>query len=76
MPRVERHRQPRNLAGVQYVPIESLDVSEYHEQPDGKGTATQVHMTVNLQGLEDIPLVMRFKSHETISHLIRGAHSP
>ena len=74
MPHVERRRDPQNLEGNKYlhVPMESLDVAEFHPEPDGKGSPTEVHLSFRIEGLEDMPLVVRFQSHNTISQLDRG----
>ena len=71
MTRIERTREPKNLAGSQYLPIESIHVMEYHEQADGMGEPTQVHMMIEIEGM-DVPMVARFHFHETISHLIEA----
>ena len=72
MATVERHEEPVNLEGSRYIPIERFEVAEYHEMSEGQGPATQVHMTMNVEGMDDLPLVLRFKSHRSISHLIES----
>ena len=71
MPDIHRSSEPYNLAGTHYYAIEELRVMEFHEQPDGKGEPTQVHLAISVEGL-DAPLVVRFHSHHTISHLIEA----
>jgi hypothetical protein len=62
MPEIERHGfrpapDPRRLAE-----LESVQVAEWCPTPDGTGPAEQVHLVLRVKGLEDLPLVMRFKT--------------
>lgn len=59
----------RDLAGMQYYDVESIEVFEFHEQEQGKGRPSQVHAVLQLAG-GDAPFVMRFKSEATLDQFI------
>jgi hypothetical protein len=60
---------PVNTEGMHFFEIESIDVAEWHELPDGQGKPSQVHLTLTLVGFP-YPLVMRFKSRRPVDELI------
>ena len=59
----------KNLKGVKFYALESVEVAEFHEAEDGKGDASQVHLIFKM---EDTPawMVMRFKSRKSVDELI------
>jgi hypothetical protein len=61
-------RVPKNLHGPAWE-VEELNVGSWCPLPDGKGPATQVHLTVTVKGF-DAPLVFRFKGTDTLDRLI------
>jgi hypothetical protein len=63
------NRIPENLAGTAYYEIEVVRVAEFHEEADGRGPPTQVHLLLKVGGLPH-PLVLRFKGPGTIGQLI------
>lgn len=67
----ETSRTPRNLAGTVFHEIDGIEIAEYHPLPDGMGHPTQVHMSLNVAGM-DHPLVVRFKSRTTITEIIEA----
>ena len=71
MSQVRRTSEPVDLSGLSYIPVDSLHVMEFYEGPGGEGEPTQVHLQIRVEGL-DLPLVFRFKGHQTISHLIEA----
>ena len=77
MLRDNNDQTPINLAGIDYFPIESIDVAEFHEEDDGKGDPTQVHLIFHIGDSEtdiiDGPLpifVCRMKSRRIVDKLI------
>ena len=58
------------LAGTQFYPVESIEVAEFHESNDGSGDPTAVMLILKIEGAEDTPLVMRFKSRPAVDELI------
>jgi hypothetical protein len=60
---------PRNVAGDQYLEVESIGIFEWHKLPDGQGKPEQVLLEIKLADI-DIPLVMRFKSRKPVDSLI------
>ncbi len=80
MPRREDGDQtPINLEGVEYLPIDRVDVSEFHDLPDGKGEPSAVHLILRVGEESDQlpPFVVRFKSRKTTDEVIVAliAHS-
>ena len=71
-PDVSASDVPRNLAGMKTleVRLDSIEVVEYHPMPDGRGKPTQVHVLYRLEGLEDTPLILRFKGPGTLDSFI------
>ncbi len=61
-------RIPENVEGPRGE-IEEIHIGSWCPLPDGRGPATQVHMTIRIRGL-DIPLVLRFKGPVTLDRLI------
>lgn len=61
--------EPVNLAGQGYYEIESVEVAQFHPEPDGKGRPTQVHVMMTISEL-DFPLTMRIKSKVACEQLI------
>ena len=68
--------EPRNMAGVQYYAIERIEVGEYHEDLDGGGDPTEVHLLLTMED-HPHPFVMRFHSRPAVDDLIVAliAHS-
>ena len=62
--------RPRNLAGTQFFPVSSVEVLEFHEEEDGKGEPTAVHLALTIEGAEDTPFVVRFHSPPAVDELI------
>ena len=62
---------PRNTGGMSFLDIklDSIEVLQWHPGTDGQGRATQVHVSMMLEGV-DVPLVMRFKGPGTLDALI------
>lgn len=60
---------PVNVAGVQFFEVKELSVNEWHPLADGKGQPEQVHLWLEVEGIEH-PFVMRFKNRRPIDHLI------
>lgn len=80
MPRREDDDQtPINLAGVDYIPIDRVDVAEFHDLPDGEGAPSAVHMILHVGEESDRlpPFVVRFKSRKITDEVITAliAHS-
>ena len=71
-PNRDHFDEPHNLAGSEalLLDIDSLIVGVYHELPDGKGKPSEVHLVMNIAGMPDLPLVMRFKNPRTLDSLI------
>ena len=63
---------PQNVEGMHclLIDIEEIGVFEYHPLPDGKGKPTEVHMLLHIEGLDDIPLLMRFKGPDTLDRIV------
>ena len=63
---------PRNHAGMEFleVRLDSIEVTEWHPFRDGRGKPTEVHVLMRLQGIEDLPLMIRFKSPGTLDAVI------
>ena len=61
--------EPINLAGIEFYEIEKIVVAEFHEDPDGGGPPTQVHLLLTMSGWPH-PFIMRFKSRPTLDELI------
>lgn len=63
---------PQNLDEMQVdiYPISSYSVAAWTPERDGKGKATQVHLSFTLEGMEDITFALRFKSQKEINRLI------
>lgn len=67
-PKIIHHGfRPGPFAGFE---IDSLEIAQWMPDPDGRGQPTQVHLTIRVKGLEDMPFVMRFKGPGTITALI------
>ena len=64
------NQKPVNLAGQQFLPIKSIEVQEFHPLENGEGPATQVHLRIKIEGMEDTPIVVRFHSPKAIDELI------
>ena len=64
--------EPRDTAGMEYLPIrlDSIGVFECHPLPDGQGEPTQVHVQLQIEGAPDLPLLMRFKGPRTLDKFI------
>lgn len=69
---------PINLAGIEYMDIESIVVAEFHAEEDGQGGADpermlgaeQVHLIINIRDFP-YPIIMRFKSKAGIDkHIV------
>ena len=58
-----------NLTGMGYYEVESMEISEFHPLPDGRGRPTQVHVTITLAEL-DYPITMRIKSKAACEQII------
>ena len=71
MPKVSHNREPRNTAGTRFLEgrIDSIEVTQWHPLPDGRGKPTQVHLAFAVKGME-WPIVLRFKGHATLDKLI------
>ena len=70
---VERFDEEMPLDGEAFVlDLESIQVAGYIPPESISGDPTEVHMNIWIGGLEDMQLVVRFKSHETISHFIEA----
>lgn len=61
--------EPANLAGMGYYDIESVEIAQFHPEPDGKGRPTQVHIMLTVEGF-DYPLTMRIKSKAACEQII------
>ena len=61
---------PSNLLGQEYIPVESIEVLEYHPLPDGEGPPTEVHLWLKIEGAEDTPFAIRFHSPRSVDELI------
>ncbi len=63
---------PVNLTGVEYFPVDSINVAEFHEEDDGRGDPTAVLLILHIGGeWEDMPaFIMRIKSRKTCDELI------
>ncbi len=59
---------PVNVEGMQYYPIKSWEVAEWHDLPDGQGDPTAVIMILHLD--EPTPLIARLKSRAAADELI------
>ena len=59
----------RPTAGMEFYPIESIEVAEFHESNDGSGDPTQVHLILDIEGAP-APFIMRFKSRPAVDELI------
>lgn len=55
--------------GYAFWDIESLDIGQWSPDEKGQTPPTQVHLELRVQGLP-VPLVVRFKSPETLGVLI------
>ncbi len=55
--------------GYEVFDIESLDIGQWTPDPAGRHPPTQVHVEIRIKGLPT-PLVMRFKSPDTLGRLI------
>lgn len=77
--RKDDDQSPVNLQGIEYVPIEMLEVTEWHDLPDGEGAPTAVHLILHIGKEEDDfpPFIMRIKGRKTCDELIVAliAHS-
>jgi predicted signal transduction protein with EAL and GGDEF domain len=63
----------RNLAGVEYIELEAIDINEFHPENDGRGKATEVHLCLKLKapaGSKQPFFVMRFKGRHTLDQII------
>ena len=71
-PEVSALNVPRNLDGTDFleVRLDSIGVFEWHPLPEGRGKPTQVHMVMNLEGTDDISLIIRFKGPGTLDAVI------
>ena len=67
--RIEHRDEIVNLPGQQYYPVEYLQVSEYHDEEEGKGPATEVHMLFYVKGL-DAPFVIKFRNPADVDALV------
>ena len=68
---MDSDQTPRNLRDMKFAEIKGIDITQWHEQEDGKGKPSQVHMLLELHGIDAI-LVMRFKGPVTITKVING----
>lgn len=50
--------------------IERYDVASWCPTPDGSGKAEQVHLGIVIKGLEDITMVLRFKSSDALDQFM------
>ena len=70
---------PINLAGIEYFPIEEINVAEFHELPDGQGKPSAVLLMLQIGDEKDgcPKFVARLKSRRTCDELITSliAHS-
>ena len=77
--RKDDDQSPVNLQGIEYVPIEMLEVTEWHDLPDGEGAPTAVHLILHIGKEEDDfpPFIVRIKGRKTCDELIVAliAHS-
>ncbi len=69
--------EPRNMAGVEYLAIERIEVVEFHEDLDGGGDPTEVHLLITFKDSPHPVMVMRFHSRPAVDDLIVAliAHS-
>ena len=58
------------LAGTQYYPVSAIEVAEFHESDDASDDPTAVLLTLTVEGAEETPFVMRFKSRQATDELI------
>jgi hypothetical protein len=67
----EEKNYDENLAELDIIELEGIDIVEFHPLPDGKGNPTQVHLITRPKGApENFRLVMRFKSRQIITEVI------
>ena len=70
---------PVNLAGIQYFPVDSINVVEFHEEADGKGFPNAVMLILHVGGewKHMPPFIMRMNSRQVCDELIVAliAHS-
>ena len=52
--------------------IDSVSIVEFVPPESVSGQATEVHMDINIGGLDDVKFTMRFTGHEAISHIIEA----
>lgn len=72
MPRREGDDQsPVNLQGVEFYPVESVEIVEWHDLPEGEGAPTAVLMILRIGEDPDTPpLIARLKSRQACDELI------
>lgn len=70
---------PENLAGVEYFPLESWEVANFHEENDAKGKPGQIHVVFKLRGTKELEaagekqmpwFIVRLKSGQAVDELI------
>ncbi len=62
--------EPVNLAGVEFYKIKEINVTEFHELSDAQGKPSEVHLWITMEGLEEIPFIMRFHAPLGLDQLI------
>ncbi len=69
---VERMDEPLNTEGMTYLQgkLDSIFVGSWGPNPDGKLPQTQVHLKLEIEGVEELPIVLRFKSPRTLDRVI------
>ena len=72
MAEITHIEEPENVEGKRYllIKLDSLHIMEYHALPDGQGPPTEVHLMLVVDGLEDMPMIARFKSPKSLDKLI------
>lgn len=66
--KVTRSNVPK--AGYTRMGEPELEIAVWTHRPNGEPPYEQVHFIMTLAGLEGVPLVMRFKSPDTLGFLI------
>lgn len=63
-------QSPINLTGTMFYEVDNITVFEFYPLDDGQGEPTQLHLSLTIQGAEDTPFVIRFRSPRGVDELI------